>query len=592
MSVSQYIGARYVPLFAEPAEWNAERTYEPLTIVLHEGNSYTSKQFVPRGVDLDNDEFWALTGNYNSQVEQYRKEVKTFDGRITANARAIEQEATDRASAVTAEKTRAEGAEQTLQANIDAEKTRATDKENEIIESVKKCDKSYKNVNELKSDTKLVSGMIVHTSGFYSASDGGDAFYTISSSESQNANDMDIIECSNGLVANLIYSSVLDVDKIGAIDRDNAQPYFERALTLVDTVVAKKSYKVSDPVNIDTRKTVIIQKINSVNNKPALSVNGNHVTIIADSVYSAGNAIELGRSSSVYNCVLRVNFISANNCIYITGSNPVYDVNVFGVGYYFENIGVDIDIESGFAGQINFYGMRISSNGNVSDNKAIHINCNGGPCSGLNFTNVSFEGNSDGIVCENINGTNNLESLNGNIRCGELVYKYKRKALIINGKTDAENFRTRGVINLGDIYIKAIETNLKPFNLRGSALIITGSIGISSYATTTVYMRGYDFTYNLTNGVQELTSTPNNNEIVYNYLLIDSYKYPFIQFRNAVPKTPIYVFCKQDNAILRIYTDNSNFNEINLTKNDLFIIFISRKTNTSNDIRYYKLTHA
>ena len=125
MSVSQYIGARYVPLFAEPAEWNAERTYEPLTIVLHEGNSYTSKQFVPRGIDIDNDEFWALTGNYNSQVEQYRQELKSFGVRITTNAQAIEKEVKDRASAVTAEMERAKGAEKTLQANIDAEKTRA-----------------------------------------------------------------------------------------------------------------------------------------------------------------------------------------------------------------------------------------------------------------------------------------------------------------------------------------------------------------------------------------------------------------------------------------------------------------------------------
>ena len=95
MSVSQYIGARYVPLFAEPAEWNAERTYEPLTIVLHEGNSYTSKQFVPRGADIDDDEFWALTGNYNSQVEQYRREVKSLDGRTTANEQAISRNASD-----------------------------------------------------------------------------------------------------------------------------------------------------------------------------------------------------------------------------------------------------------------------------------------------------------------------------------------------------------------------------------------------------------------------------------------------------------------------------------------------------------------
>lgn len=73
--VRQYIGARYVPLFAKPAEWDNTRTYEPLTIVLHEGNSYTSRQYVPIGIDITNADFWALTGNYNAQVEQYRKEV-------------------------------------------------------------------------------------------------------------------------------------------------------------------------------------------------------------------------------------------------------------------------------------------------------------------------------------------------------------------------------------------------------------------------------------------------------------------------------------------------------------------------------------
>ena len=123
--VTQYVGARYVPLFAEPLEWDKTKAYEPLTIVLHQGNSYTSRQYVPVGVEITNESFWANTGNYNAQVEQYRQEVKAFDGRITANAQAIEKEAEDRAAAVTAEKTRAEGAEKTLQSNIDAEKTRA-----------------------------------------------------------------------------------------------------------------------------------------------------------------------------------------------------------------------------------------------------------------------------------------------------------------------------------------------------------------------------------------------------------------------------------------------------------------------------------
>lgn len=89
MGVTQYIGSRYVPVFADPADWNNTRAYEPLTIVLHEGNSYTSKQYVPKGVDISNADFWAETGNYNSQVEQYRKEVLALDGRVTTNANGI-----------------------------------------------------------------------------------------------------------------------------------------------------------------------------------------------------------------------------------------------------------------------------------------------------------------------------------------------------------------------------------------------------------------------------------------------------------------------------------------------------------------------
>lgn len=73
-----YTGARYVPLFADPAQWDNTKAYEPLTIVLNEGNSYTSKTFVPVGVDISNEMYWALTGNYNAQVEAYRQEVKNL----------------------------------------------------------------------------------------------------------------------------------------------------------------------------------------------------------------------------------------------------------------------------------------------------------------------------------------------------------------------------------------------------------------------------------------------------------------------------------------------------------------------------------
>ena len=86
MAVTQYVGSRYVPIFADPIEWSDSKTYEPLTIVLHQGNSYTSKQFVPLGVSIDNEAFWALTGNYNAQVEMYRQEVASVSSSLPLNA--------------------------------------------------------------------------------------------------------------------------------------------------------------------------------------------------------------------------------------------------------------------------------------------------------------------------------------------------------------------------------------------------------------------------------------------------------------------------------------------------------------------------
>lgn len=84
MAVTQYIGARYVPLFANPLDWDINTAYEALTIVYYQGNSYTSRQAVPSGIDISNGDYWALTGNYNAQIEQYRQEVQAYDARITA----------------------------------------------------------------------------------------------------------------------------------------------------------------------------------------------------------------------------------------------------------------------------------------------------------------------------------------------------------------------------------------------------------------------------------------------------------------------------------------------------------------------------
>lgn len=90
----QYIGSRYVPIFGrkgeDSIEWDNSGTYEPLTIVLYQGNSYTSRQFVPAGIDIANDQYWIETGNYNAQIEQYRQEVLALNDNFDSLNKTVE----------------------------------------------------------------------------------------------------------------------------------------------------------------------------------------------------------------------------------------------------------------------------------------------------------------------------------------------------------------------------------------------------------------------------------------------------------------------------------------------------------------------
>lgn len=77
---SMYIGARYVPIFADPVEWDDEREYEPLTIVTHNGDCYTSKCYVPKGAQLPpypegQTKYWVKTSDYNYQFADLKKTV-------------------------------------------------------------------------------------------------------------------------------------------------------------------------------------------------------------------------------------------------------------------------------------------------------------------------------------------------------------------------------------------------------------------------------------------------------------------------------------------------------------------------------------
>lgn len=78
----KYIGARYVPKFADPIEWDSSQTYEPLTIVTYNGSSYTSRQYVPTRIDITDEDFWARTGDFNFQLREIEEELSDIEATL------------------------------------------------------------------------------------------------------------------------------------------------------------------------------------------------------------------------------------------------------------------------------------------------------------------------------------------------------------------------------------------------------------------------------------------------------------------------------------------------------------------------------
>lgn len=76
MSITQIVGPKIVPSWADPAEWVNTRTYEPLTYVSYQGDSYQSKQSVPLGIDITNSDYWVRVSGFNAQAEALQRSMK------------------------------------------------------------------------------------------------------------------------------------------------------------------------------------------------------------------------------------------------------------------------------------------------------------------------------------------------------------------------------------------------------------------------------------------------------------------------------------------------------------------------------------
>lgn len=245
----QYIGARYVPIFGRKNEssitWDNSAPYEPLTIVLYQGNSYTSRTYVPAGVLIDDTRYWALTGNYNAQVEEYRR------------ATALAQE--------TANGVRADFDAFLPSADFSATET-VKDYVDDATESLTAQDRIralvFDTVADMKASDKLYVGAVCHTLGFYDVGDGGGAWYKISGAGT--ANEMNVISCTSLFAVLCAGNEGINVLQLGCpINDDNTtcDSWLQYAVDNYSDVLLPISngekYFVTGPIRITNDRTIV-----------------------------------------------------------------------------------------------------------------------------------------------------------------------------------------------------------------------------------------------------------------------------------------------------------------------------------------------
>lgn len=443
MAVTQYIGARYVPLFAEPIEWSDQKEYEPLTIVLDKGNSYTSRQFVPKGIDISNTEFWANTGNYNAQIEQYRKEV----GQVKVT----------------------------------------------VQELTNKTAYSFDSVDDMvKYDLPI--GVIAITASFHKNTNIGGGIYIIGTST---ANEFDIIQLDNGNSAQLITDNQIEIDKLGCTHDADASDAINFAIDKYDYVVANGSYICNK--TIDFKKSKKHFEFNAIESTADVAIDfGGYNSVLKGTSLTAPKVAvrtcEYLNTETSEISISRINaetgitssdkhwmqYTSIHDCNLKCSVNPIiFTKNQGSVTWVNENFFNNIKCDGTFD-----YGITLKVELSETDflNSQLEENI---------FTNIAFENGGGGIFLQNISACEFHSVRTQEIPNGKLAVKFKEgcmrnkinfsgavpitkidfseNAVSVNRNDwNSNNNLINGVIIFGNVYIQT------PFLLNGTSLLFDG----------------------------------------------------------------------------------------------------------------------
>ena len=309
---SMYIGARYVPIFADPVEWDDEREYEPLTIVTHNGDCYTSKCYVPKGAQLPpypegQTKYWVKTSDYNGQfadlkktvldlsrlVEQFQKDNKDFTDLINGwnekvqqwetemtawgeRLDTVESNITDLTASLNAEIDRAKAAEQANAAAIAQETSNRKQAISELDAAYKAADAAEAQAREA-GDAANAAAIAQETTDRKQAISELDAAYkaadtALSNRITANKTDIDALKAEQAIQNNNISKNAKNIS-------DNAAEIAKHAERLTDLESNASDWDDTFP---DTTIAQEVQKEELERANADTALNGRCDTLAAD----------------------------------------------------------------------------------------------------------------------------------------------------------------------------------------------------------------------------------------------------------------------------------------------------------------------
>lgn len=298
-----YVGRRYIPKHCGDWDNSKNTIYESLSVVLWQGASYTSKQDVPKGIDIGNILYWVKSADYNAQVAIYEQNVRDYHAFVLEQIGIIEE---DNNTFKTEQQNNYNNFTQEQQNNYD---TFITSQGNVYQAFIKTVARYYDNVALMLTDTNITKNMNVATLGFYNINDGGSSIYHIrEKNTSEVANGFTTFDI-NGFIAELVQTNSINIRQLGAKERDGGTSNINTILQYAvdnfnDVFIPTGNFDITTTINITKTGTKlhgdIGSKIYAIGAINAFNINGTRIYIDNIEIfygYGAGVGIQLGKDT-------------------------------------------------------------------------------------------------------------------------------------------------------------------------------------------------------------------------------------------------------------------------------------------------------